>query len=51
MMQNFKVNERGGWIVPAGTLIARGTVIPTFSEIGNNCSFGNQFQQFIKNGG
>ena len=37
---NFKLNARGGWIVPANTVIPTGTVSPAHSEFGYGCKFG-----------
>ena len=36
---NFELNEKGGWIVPAGTKFAAGTVFPAYSEFGWKCTF------------
>jgi NDP-sugar pyrophosphorylase family protein len=42
MMQNFKVNAKGGWIVPAGTFIEPETAIPAFSKFGRGSKFGHR---------
>lgn len=38
---DFKLNEKGGWIIPKGANIPSWTVIPDYSELGNFCNFGS----------
>lgn len=37
----FKLNSKGGWIVPANTAIPNGTSIPAHSELGDGCKLGD----------
>lgn len=37
----FNTNNLGGWIIPAGAEIAAETGIPSYSEIGHNCTIGD----------
>ena len=36
----YELNERGGWIVPAHSIIAVWTIIPAYSDLGNDCTLG-----------
>ena len=40
MTEPYAKNEQGGWVIPAGSVVAPNQKIPDFSEIGNGNTFG-----------
>ena len=38
----YETNELGGWIVPDGTTLPPGAVVPSYSYIGNDCTIGDR---------